>query len=252
MARPGAPQPRSLVRPPVHVARDAPAAAAIAYNAGMPATSMREPAAADARGQVERGLYSFDPWAWSREQVAAMRRRDFGAIVWDNVIEEIGDVAGRDERAWVSFCRNVISHLLKIHHSPKSPDLNHWRKEIQDWRGDMHDVLVDNPSMASKLPELLPKAWRRGRAIAVRKLAEGGSPESAVHERRLQRAWESRLPAERPYHVEDIASYDPFDKDAEPNPDLWPAPIAQILNDELGTDYPVRYRGPENSDGRTR
>ena len=224
----------------------------IAYNAGMAATSIKEPAAGAAGAAGVRSLYDEDPWSWAQEQVAAMRRRDLGAVDWDNVIEEIGDVAGRDERTWVSHCRNVISHLLKIHNSPNSPDLNHWRDEIEDWRQEMHEVLDDSPGMRSKLAELLPKAWRRGRAVAVRKLARHGSPDNVAHQRRLQRAWESRLPAERPYHLEDITSYDPFDRDAKPDPDVWPAPVAQILNDALGTIYPVRHRAPERDVGRSR
>lgn len=200
---------------------------------------MRELAAGAASETRARELYDTDPWSWAQQQVAAMRRGDFGAIDWENVIEEIGDVAGRDEDAWISYCKNVISHLLKIHHSPKSPDLNHWRKEIGDWRAEMQGKLDRNPGMKGKLSELLDGAWRRGREIAVRKLAEHGSPENPAHERRLRRAWGSRLPAECPYALEDITGYDPFDKDAAPDPDVWPAPVARVLNDALGTDYPV-------------
>ncbi|MYB52747.1 MAG: DUF29 domain-containing protein, partial [Acidobacteriia bacterium] len=80
----------------------------IAYNAGVAATLTRELAAGAVGKTRARELYDEDPWSWSRQQVAAMRRRDFGAVDWENVIEEIGDVAGRDEDAWVSYCKNVI------------------------------------------------------------------------------------------------------------------------------------------------
>ena len=205
----------------------------------MAATLTRELAAGAVGKTRAQELYDEDPWSWSHQQVAAMRRRDFGAVDWENVIEEIGDVAGRDEDAWVSYCKNVISHLLKIHHSPKSPDLNHWRKEIGDWRGEMQGKLDRNPGMKGKLPELLDGAWRRGREIAVRKLAEHGSPENPADERRLRRAWASRLPVDCPYALEEIAGYDPSDKDAAPDPDVWPAPVALVLNEALGTDYPA-------------
>ncbi len=224
----------------------------VAYNAGMAATSIKDLAAEGAGSAPRRRLYDEDPWSWSQQQVEALGRRDVDAIDWDNVIEEIGDVAGRDEDAWVSYCKNVISHLLKIHHLPKSPDLNHWRKEVEDWRGEMHGKLERNPGMKGKLSALLEGAWRRGRDIAVRRLAEHGSPEDAAHERRLRRAWESRLPAERPYGLEEIAGYDPFDKDAKPDPDCWPAPVAKHLNDALGTAYPVRYRAREGGKGISR
>ena len=219
------------------------------YNAGVAATSLQESAADGVAGR--QGLYASDPCAWAAAQAAAMRRRDFDAIDWANVIEEIEDVARHEQREWVSRCRNVISHLLNIHHSPDSSDVDHWRKEIEDCRGDMHDLLADNPSMRSALPEMLAKAWKRGRAIAVRKLAEGGSSGNAAHEWRLRRGWESRLPRELPYALVDISGYDPFDPDAEPGAEVWPAEVAQALNDALGTDYPVRRRAPERAKGRS-
>lgn len=46
----------------------------------------------DAQPFTEPGaheLYLKDFYAWALEQAAAMRRRDFGAVDWENVIEEI-------------------------------------------------------------------------------------------------------------------------------------------------------------------
>ena len=88
---------------------------------------MKDQAAVALDGGRSSGLYDADPWSWSREQVAAMQRRDYCAIDWDNVIEEIGDVGRRDEKEWASLCKNVISHLLKIQHDSESPHVRHWR-----------------------------------------------------------------------------------------------------------------------------
>ena len=206
--------------------------------------------AAETGGVRGAGLYDEDPWSWSQQQVAAMRRRDYEAIDWDNVIEEIGDVAGRDEREWASLCENVVSHLLKIQRDPESPNVRHWRGEVWTWRRQMRRVLEDSFSMRHKLPELLAKAWRRGRGAAVDKLVEGSGAVGRGAEKRIRRGLDLRIPRERPYHVEDIAGCDPFDKGAEPRPDVWPAPVARVLNEALGTDYPVRERGPEQERGR--
>ena len=212
---------------------------AVRYNAGMSATSIRELASEVAAGAREQQLYDKDFWTWTQEQAAALRRREFGAVDWDNVIEEI-ETLGRSERsAWTSYCANVIAHLLKIEHSPASRDLNHWLGEIVAWRGEMYDKLYENPGMKGELPEMLGTAWKRGRRGAAQKLAEyeseGGAPTT-----RLMRSWQQRLPAECPYCLEDIAGYDPFDKEAEPQADVWPATVARGLNEALGTDYPVR------------
>ena len=217
----------------------------IAYNAGMAATSMKELATEAVAGGRPRDIYFEDVWSWSREQAAALRRRDYGAIDWDNVIEEIEDVGDRHADGWTSKCENVVSRLLKIQYDPESPHVRHWRGEVWGWRRQMHGALGDSPGMKGKLFALLDKAWRRGRAAAVDKLVENAEAGGGGDEKRIRRGLELQLPRERPYHVEDITSYDPFDKDAEPDPDVWPTPVARVLNARLGTNYPVRERGPD-------
>ncbi len=226
--------------------------AGIAYNAGMAATSMKELAAEAAAGPRDRRLYDRDFWAWTQEQAGALKRRDLGSIDWDNLIEEVASLGREQKSAWKSYCANVISHLLKIENSSAEGSIDHWRKEVLDWRDEMHHRLADNPGLKGELSGMLGVAWRRGRAVAVRKLAEHASPEDAAHRRRLRRTWGARLPAECPYAIEDVAGYDPYAKDAEPDADVWPAPVARRLNEVLGDDYPVHFRGPERGVGRSR
>ena len=225
----------------------------IAYNAGMAgATSLRDLAAGvDGETRAQR-LYWQDAWSWSREQADALRRRDIGAIDWENVIEEIETLGRSEEHTWTSLCTNVVSHLLKIEHSGRDEAVNHWAREIRGYRRGMFRRVRSNPGMKAKLEELFQDAWEDGREAAVGKLAEYGSPDDGAGEDRLRRSWRLQLPQECPYGLEGIAGYDPFDKKAMPQDDVWPAPVALKLNEVLGTDYPVRYRGAERGSGRTR
>lgn len=214
--------------------------------------SLRERGAAVAGGGRSQRLYEEDAWSWAQEQAEALRQRDVAAIDWDNVIEEIETLGRSEEHAWTSHCTNVISHLLKIEHSGRVRDLRHWRDEVEGWREQMYDGLDENPGMKGKLEALLAKAWRRGRRDAVKELVRHGDPGNWAAEKALRRSWRVRLPADCPYALEDIAGYDPRDKDAEPRGDVWPAAVARRLNEELGTDYPVRFRGAERESGRSR
>ncbi len=223
----------------------------MAYNAGMPPGASLREQAAPADGGRAQGLYFEDVWSWSREQADALRQRRLEAVDWDNVIEEIDDVGNRHSDAWTSHCTNVISHLLKIEHSGSDRDLNRWRKEVEAWRVQMHRKLRKNRGMTGKLAELLQEAWEDGRADAVTALPRRGGEDYAA-ESRLRRSWEMRLPPDCPYALVDIAGYDPRDKDAEPSRDVWPAQVARVLNEGLGTDYPARIRVPERGGGRTR
>ncbi len=206
---------------------------------------MRELAAEAAGVPWERRLYDRDFWAWTQEQSGALRRRDFGAIDWDNVIEEVESLGREQKNAWKSCCANVMSHLLKIEHSPAKASIGHWVQEVLDWRWEMHSRLSDNPSLKGDLTGMLEVAWGRGRAKGVEKLAEHAKPAYWAAQKRVVRDLRRRLPQDCPYALEDIAGYDPFDKDAEPDAGVWPAAVARRLNEELGFDYPVRFRGPE-------
>ena len=205
----------------------------------------------EAAGRARR-LYLDDAWAWSRDQADALRRRDVDAIDWENVIEEIEDVGNRHSDAWASHCRNVLSHLLKIEHSGAAEAVDHWRKEIVAWRREMYGKLYENPGMNGSLSELLDRAWRLGRGDAVQALAEQAGPEDWMAEKRGLRSWQRRLPLECPYSLEEIVGYDPVDKRAEPEPDVWPASVARRLNEELGRGYPVPHGAAEREGGRSR
>ena len=225
----------------------------ISYNAGMPAgASLREQAAAAVGGTRARSLYFDDVWTWSRRQAAALRRGDWGALDLENVIEEIEDVGNRHSDAWTSYCTNVISHLLKIEFSGAAEHFRYWKDETEAWRDSMFDVLADSPGIKHELSGLLVKAWKRGRRNAVRELVKhGGAVEVAV-EKRLRRSWELVLPQECPYTLAEIAGYEPRERKAVPQPGVWPAPVARVLDERMGTNYPARSRPPERSGGRGR
>ena len=76
-----------------------------AYNAGMAATSLKELGGC---ARV-RGLYDEDFWGWTQEQAGALKRRDPGAIDWDNVIEEV-ETLGRSEKSfWASHRERYLA-----------------------------------------------------------------------------------------------------------------------------------------------
>ena len=110
----------------------------MSYNAPMSAPAGK---VAEGSSQSEGGasLYATDFYSWTLDQAAALRRRDAGAIDWDNVIEEI-ESSGRSERsAWTNTVARAIEHLLKIEHweSASESALRHWMGEIRNWRRQM-------------------------------------------------------------------------------------------------------------------
>ncbi|MDE0125229.1 MAG: DUF29 domain-containing protein [Bryobacterales bacterium] len=152
--------------------------------------SARESAAAAVGDTRAQRLYWDDVWTWSREQAAALRRRDLEAVDWENVIEEIEDVGNRHSDAWTSLCGNVIEHLLKMEHSHHERSLDHWRKEILAWRRKMFTVLKRHRGMKGKLDVMLDEAWEDGRGDAVDRLVDHAHPPNRAAEKALRRSWE--------------------------------------------------------------
>ena len=189
-------------------------------------------------------LYRRDPFTWAQRQAAAMRRRNYDAIDWENVIEEIEDVARAEERQWTRNCARAIENLLTVEHdpTPTASTLAHWRMEIRNFRREMADAIKDNPGLQRRYDEMLAKAWKRGRALARDQLTEYSMAAVAggeISEKAQYRLWNRKLPAENPYELADVTAFDPR-RDREPSSDLWPASVARVLNTQLGTDYPIR------------
>lgn len=192
------------------------------------------PAAAKSRGA--------DPHAWSQQQVEALRARDYSAVDWDGVIEEV-ETVGTDRRAqWEGVCAAALRRLLKMeyHDSAWSRSLNKWRREVDGYRGQMYGAIRQANSLRWKYDEMLENAWRDGRRDAIRDLVEYSVGEDPLprEEKESRREWTSRLPERCPYRLEHITANDPI-KNTEPDEDIWPPEVAHRLNEVLATDYPI-------------
>ena len=188
-------------------------------------------------------LYHSDVYTWSVEQADALRRRDFAAVDWDNVIEEIESVGRTEERTWTSHCSQSINHLLCIEHYREATDkaLRSWSREVRQFRGEMSDAIIENPGLQGKYQTMFANAWRSGRRKACERLAEyDQSNNPQTDEGTALRRRKFTLPEDCPYRLEDVTAFQ-FKRDSEPRDDVWPPEVARILNTRLHTNYPARY-----------
>ena len=188
-------------------------------------------------------FYRRDGFTWATRQADALRRRDFAAVDWGNVIEEIKDVGRREQSRWQAHCARVIEHLLKIEHYREATEktLKHWSREVTDFRIEMARTIRNNPGLKGQYEIMLADAWQDGRAYARRRLAEYDESNDALTG--LKKALRDRdrtLPVECPYRLEDVTAFAP-QTDREPRDDVWPPSVARILNTRLGYDDPVRH-----------
>lgn len=183
----------------------------------MPTTVPATPS--ERRVPTPRELYWNDSYTWALEQAAALRRRDFDAVDWDNVIEEVEDVGRSQERAWESQCQRIVLHMLKLQHwQPEDPTIGMgWIQSVDNARLELEKTVSKNPGLKSAREEMLRDAWRYGRRLAVNQLAiyELGSKEAPGY-KNVQRQWMQRIPESCPYTVAQIEDEDWWPEEVRP------------------------------------
>ena len=188
------------------------------------------------------GLYDRDFYSWSRQQAEALRLRDFHAIDWDNLIEEIEDLGKAARSNWEAFCSRVIEHMLKIEHCREAADqdLKHWMREVLNFRRQTAKLIEENPGLKGSYPEMLAGTWKYGRDYACQRLAEydkDNNPQTTWKKALRERS--RALPAQCPYRLEDLTAFDPR-RDRMPRADLWPPSVARVLNARIDAGLSVR------------
>ncbi len=157
-------------------------------------------------------LYRRDGYAWAMQQAEALRRRDFNAVDWDNVIEELEDMGRHEVRRLKSQYARAIEHLLKLQYRGpgETEPMAGWRRSVNQARAEIKKVLRDNPGLKSECDEVFAKAWLDAREDAIDAFvdhATEGIKDNSMHlreQKRLTREWSQALPQENPYTREQI------------------------------------------------
>ena len=164
-------------------------------------------------------LYRHDSYTWAVEQAAALRRRDFDAVDWDNVIEEVEDIGRSRERAWEHRCQTIVLHLLQLQHcQPQDPMIAMvWILAVDNARLELEKTVNENPGLKPARGQMLRDAWRYGRRLAVNQLAvhEFGS-QGASGYKNAQRRWMQRIPESCPYALAQIENEDWWPEEVRP------------------------------------
>jgi hypothetical protein len=121
-------------------------------------------------------LYETDIARWSEEQAALLRRfvglkrPDFVSFLsemvdWENVAEEIEDVARSERREIANRLVVLCRHLLKWQFQPDQRS-GSWRGSIVEARNGIARLKRDSPSLQSYPENVLPGAYADGRREA--------------------------------------------------------------------------------------
>jgi hypothetical protein len=161
-------------------------------------------------------LYRRDYYTWARQQVAALKRRDFDAIDWENVTEEMQALVTSQESSLRSQYARVMEHFLKLQYrdARETEPLAGWRISIDNARMEIEALLQDSPGLQSRCEDLFHDAWRRARRRVINAFAHeaaAGNPNDSAflrERKRLTREWSRALPQDNPYNRQQVEDPD--------------------------------------------
>jgi Domain of unknown function DUF29 len=110
---------------------------------------------------MQFNLYETDFYAWTVEQSNLLRVGDFEKLDIVNLVEEIESLGKQQQQELRNRLGVLIGHLLKWDYQPEKRSKS-WRVTIQIQRREIEDLLEDNPSLKSYLPEAIAKGHKAG------------------------------------------------------------------------------------------
>lgn len=149
---------------------------------------------------VSPSTYERDYYAWVQEQVKALRERRTEALDWENLREEVEDLGKGVRLQLRSRLKIVLAHLLKWQFQPSKRSVS-WKATLVEQRGEIAEILQENPSLKSQLPELLANSYELARRLAGTEM------------RMEKREWQQALPSKCPWSVDQL-----LDEDFVPTP----------------------------------
>ncbi|MBE9013459.1 DUF29 domain-containing protein [Pseudanabaenaceae cyanobacterium LEGE 13415] len=120
----------------------------------------------------QRLLYETDYLQWIETTIEHLRKGDYDDIDWDNLIDEIEDMAKSQRHKLKSNLVVVLLHLLKWQYQPEKRT-GSWEASLLEHRRRIRDAMRDSPSLKPYLETVLAESHTSARKQAK---AETGLP----------------------------------------------------------------------------
>ncbi|QWK20625.1 MAG: DUF29 domain-containing protein [Hydrogenobacter thermophilus] len=112
-------------------------------------------------------LYDEDFPLWAEINLELLKEKAYDLVDWENLLEEIEDMAKSDLKACISYLAVILEHLYKWDNFKDLAGEEHtgrkWIKSINGARREIDAKFKQYPSLRNKLPQELEKAWIEAR-----------------------------------------------------------------------------------------
>ncbi|MFN7065070.1 MAG: DUF29 domain-containing protein [Aquificaceae bacterium] len=109
-------------------------------------------------------LYHKDFPLWAEINLELLKEKAYDLVDWENLLEEIEDMARSDLKTCISYLAIILEHLYKwdnlrhLTHGKEKGGMG-WIKSINNARERIFALLEIYPSLREKLPNEIQKAW---------------------------------------------------------------------------------------------
>ncbi len=112
--------------------------------------------------------YEQDFNLWIKQTVQQLKNRQFDAVDWENLLEEIESLSGSDRRELNSRLIRLFQHLLKWQYQLNQRLYygNSWLSTINHQRNEIELILEKSPSLQPYISEILEKYYGKARRNA--------------------------------------------------------------------------------------
>jgi hypothetical protein len=116
----------------------------------------------ETKTQNLKEIYEQDFYLWVMENLRLLKNKEYDLVDWENLLEEIEDMARRELRGLINLMAVIMEHLYKWEHFRETKCMeSKWKKSIINARTDMVKLFKDAPSLKAKAQEkeILQRAW---------------------------------------------------------------------------------------------
>ncbi|MFN3598959.1 MAG: DUF29 domain-containing protein [Aquificaceae bacterium] len=114
-------------------------------------------------------LYDKDFPLWVEINLELLKEKAYELVDWENLLEEIEDMAKSDLKACISYLAVILEHLYKwdnfreLTKTGREKGGFSWIKSIEVARLRINHLFEEIPSLKTKLPDELEQAWKKAK-----------------------------------------------------------------------------------------
>jgi len=104
--------------------------------------------------------YDQDFALWVEENIALLKAKNYEAVDWDNLIEEVEGLTRSDKRELENRLTTLFEHALKRRYVPLPSRYRSWQVKLMRTQHKLRQILRDSPSLRNYFVSLIEECYQ--------------------------------------------------------------------------------------------